>query len=239
MNLWKWNTLCSREIVSWYVTTFYSHGRNQSHPWEMAAFPWGLQGQYCMCAEWLIFGCGYYELWLMTSSQILAPHISLKFYNTTHPTLKFSSGLNWLISWSRVCFGGWQCAQITNKVSVLYGSRIITAVFETARHKSLPWTRYIHSTVSHTTTIRFVSISFSYLLPGVPSGFLFKIFNDKSCMYFSPLQRALHAPRALSFSLVLLQIWSSSIWNYLQPPVNLSLLYGTILTSILSSFIEI
>jgi len=75
------------------------------------------------------------------------------------------------------------------KFPTFYGTRRFITVFTTARHWSLPWTRWIQSTTSHPITLRSILILSYNLRLGLPSG-LFQIFRPKSCVNLFSLIRA-------------------------------------------------
>jgi len=60
-------------------------------------------------------------------------------------------------------------AQLVKKLPVFYGPRRSITVFTRAHHWSLPWTRCIHSTHSHTMYVRPILILSFHLCLDLPS----------------------------------------------------------------------
>jgi hypothetical protein len=114
-------------------------------------------------------------------------------------------------------------------------------VFTRARHWTLSWVRWLHSTSSHLVfKIRFVSIL--HLCQCFPSGHLRRHVWLGLCMHFLYPPCVLHIlPISCSFLLISIifgeayNLWNTSLCSLLQPPATPSFLGPHILLSALFS----
>jgi hypothetical protein len=104
---------------------------------------------------------------------------------------------NWLTDW----LAGWQTdllspwswlsletvllPQLVQKLPAFYGPRKFITVFTGPRHLSLCRGRWIQSTLSHPTCLRYILILSSHLPIGLHSGHLPSGFEPKLCIHFS------------------------------------------------------
>jgi hypothetical protein len=106
---------------------------------------------------------------------------------------------------------------LSSHLHVILNQNCIT-VFTKARHWSISWASQIQSTISQPITVRLILIIDSYL-EIVPSLY---IFRSKYCVHFlfPPIRD--FVPR-MSSSVIWwheYKLWSFSVWNFFQSPVN-------------------
>jgi hypothetical protein len=104
-------------------------------------------------------------------------------------------------------------ARLVNNFSAYYRTRMLITTFTRARHWSLSWARWIQFTPSHPISLRSILLLSSHLRLGLPSGLFLSCFPTK----------------------ILYAFHTSSLWNFIQPPVTSSLLGPNILLNTLFS----
>jgi len=98
-----------------------------------------------------------------------------------------------LTPWSNVLIEKLTITQLVKKFLAFWGTRRFVTVFTISRHRSLSWARYIHSTLSHRTSLRYILIFPS--MPRSSEWFLpFRICNQIN-VCVSHLFHAFYMPR--------------------------------------------
>ena len=162
---------------------------------------------------------------------------------TAYSIIKHVTGRYYLLNpWSRVLekLTGFQ---VVKKFPVFYGTRRFITAFTSARHLSLSWASSIQSIPPHPTSWRAISILYSHLRLGLPSG-IFPSGSPTKTLY-TPLLSSIRA--TCPAHLILLDFitrtilgeqyrsLSSSLCSFFPLPFNMPLLGSNILLNTLFS----
>jgi hypothetical protein len=96
-------------------------------------------------------------------------------------------------------------AQLVNKFSAFYGTRMFITVFTRARHWSISWARWIQSSPSHAVSLRSILIKLGYVI-------LFWSLDRKlcvTCLVLRAVCKWCHVPRRGNTSAATLAGWDS------------------------------